>query len=108
MSRTGSAARFCASISPRSSARVRSRSIIRRSRIESLEPTLHFGELGKPPVGALLHQRLNGPDYPIGVPRALGGVEEVYKIRWRGDVPAFGRNGIGDGLQALVLSRPGE
>src|SRR3989442_10541939 len=101
MSRTGSAARSCASISARSSARVRSGSIIRRSRIESLEPTLHFGELRESPGGALLQQRLNGPDYPIGVPRALGGVEEDYKFRWRGDVPPCASHGI-----AVALKNP--
>src|SRR5438034_114325 len=70
MSRTGSVGRFCASISARRSVRVRSRSIIQLSRIESLELTLHVGELGECPIGATPDECLPGPDDAIGVSRS--------------------------------------
>src|SRR2546425_5000776 len=73
--------------------------VSRRNGVKSLEPTLHFGELGEPPVGALLHQRLNGPDYPVGVPRALGRVEEDFELRLRGDVPPRAGHSVAVALQ---------
>src|SRR5436190_9873681 len=94
MSRTGSAAEFCASISARSSARVRSRSIIRRTRIENLEPTLHVGELGECPVGATLDERLRGPDDAIGVARALRCLEQDFELLRPRDSPFSTRPGI--------------